>query len=107
VRRIQLSLAAQHDRRTITEYTVGRFGVTQARRLRVAFEQALHRLAESPNLWRGNPELDPPGRTFQYFPLLKTFLIVYEASPDRIRVARLLHGARDLARELDDEPGDE
>lgn len=102
---IELSLASQDDRRQITGYTVRRFGVTQARRLRNAFEQALRRLAESPELGKSQPEIDPPGRSFRYFVLLRTFIIVYEPVEDGIRVARLIHGARDLSRELDDDPG--
>jgi hypothetical protein len=38
---------------------------------------------------------------------MKSFIIVYEPTDDGIRVARLLHGARYLAAELDRDAGDD
>lgn len=104
--RFVLSAAARTDRREITAYTVERFGIQQARRLREHFQATLIRLAESPSLGRAHEELDPEGHSFRYFVVMKTFLIVYEPSPDGIRVARLLHSARDLAAELHRHAGD-
>lgn len=105
--RVVLSAAARLDRREITTYTVDRFGLAQARRLRDRFQAALRSLAESPGIGRTNEELDPPGKSFRYLVVMKTFLIVYEPTEDGIRVARLLHGARNLAAELDRDPGDD
>lgn len=103
--RIVLSHAARDDRREITEYTVARFGLQQARRLRDHFEATLVKLAESPLIGHTNKELDPPGYSFRYFPVMKSFVIVYEPTKDGIRVARFLHGARNLAVELDHDSG--
>lgn len=105
--RVVLSEAARFDRREITAYTVERFGLAQARRLRDRFEATLNSLAESPLIGRTNEELDPPGRSFRYFVVMKSFIIVYEPTDEGIRVARLLHGARNLAAELDRDAGDE
>ncbi len=105
--RVILSEAARQDRRAITEYTVDRFGIQQARRLRDRFEAALRALAESPLIGRGREELDPSGHTFRYLVVLKSFVIVYEPTEDGIRVARLLHGARNLAAELKRDAGNE
>jgi toxin ParE1/3/4 len=105
--RVVLSEAARADRREITAYTVERFGIQQARRLRDRFEATLNRLAESPLIGRTNEELDPPGRCFRYFVVMKSFVIVYEPIDGGIRVVRLLHGARNLSAELDRDPGDE
>ena len=105
--RVVLSEAARIDRRQITAYTVERFGIQQARRLRDRFQATLHSLAESPLLGRTNGELDPPGRSFRYFVMMRSFLIVYEPTDEGIRVARLLHGARNLAAELDRDAGDD
>jgi hypothetical protein len=38
---------------------------------------------------------------------MKSFIIVYEPTDDGIRVARLLHGARNLAIELDRDSGED
>ena len=105
--RVVLSEAARLDRREITAYTVERFGVQQARRLRDRFEAALNILAESPLIGHTNEELDPPGRAFRYSVVIKRFIIVYEPTAEGIRVARLLHGARNLAAELDRDAGEE
>ena len=94
-----LSVSARDDRREITAYTVDRFGFGQARRLRDQFQVTLNNLAESPLIGRTNEELDPPGRSFRYFVVMKSFILVYEPTGDGIRVARLLHGARRLAAE--------
>lgn len=105
--RVVLSEAARIDRRVITAYTVEHFGLALARRLRDRFQAALNSLAESPSIGRTNEELDPPGHTFRYSVVMKSFIIVYEPTDDGIRVARLLHGARHLAAELDRDAGDD
>lgn len=105
--RVVLSEAARIDRREITAFTVERFGIEQARRLRAQFEATLDRLAESPFLGRTNAELDPEGHAFRYFVVMKSFVIVYEPAKDGIRVARLLHSARNLAAELGRDAGDD
>ena len=104
--RVVFSEAARGDRREITAFTVERFGLGQARRLRDQFQTTLNNLAESPLMGRTDEELDPPGRSFRYFVVLKSFLIVYESTDEGIRVARLLHGTRNLAAELDRDSGD-
>ena len=70
-------------------------------------QATLNNLAESPLIGRTNEELDPPGRSFRYFTVVKSFIIVYEPMDDGIRVARLLHGVRNLAAELDRDAGDD
>ena len=104
--RIAFSEAARDDRRTITAHTVERFGVHQARRLRANFERVLNTLADTPTIGRPRPELDPPGRTFRYLVVMKLFIIVYQPTATGIRVARILHGMRSLAAELDRDAGD-
>jgi plasmid stabilization system protein ParE len=39
--------------------------------------------------------------------VLGSFVVVYEAADDGIRVARVLHGARKLAAELERDAGDD
>ena len=105
--RVVLSEAARNDRRAITAYTVELFGVKQARRLRDQFEAAINALAEFPFTGHAKEELDPPGHSFRYSVVVKSFIIVYEPTDDGIRVARLLHGARNLAAELERDAGEE
>ncbi|TDJ69151.1 MAG: type II toxin-antitoxin system RelE/ParE family toxin [Planctomycetota bacterium] len=105
--RVVFSEAARIDRRSITAYSVERFGIEQARRLRERFQATLNALAEPPLLGRTNEDLDPPGHSFRYFVVMKIFIIAYESTDNRIRVVRLLHGARNLAAELDRDAGDD
>ena len=105
--RIVFSEAARDDRRAITAYTVEQFGIHQARRLRAHFERVLNILAGAPTIGRLRGELDPPGHTFRYFVARKLFLIVYEPTDTGIRVARIMHGMRNLAAELDRDAGDD
>lgn len=104
---VAFSKAARADRRAITAYTVKRFGVEQARRLREHFEATIDSLAAAPLTGHRRGDVDPPGRSFRYLSVLKTFIIVYEPTDDGIRVVRLLHGACNLAAEIARDAGDE
>lgn len=105
--RFVFSESAGEDRRAITAYTVKRFGIAQARKLRRNFERALDTLADSPMIGAQRPELDPAGHSFRYFVVMKSFIIVYQPTNSGIRVARILHAMRDLAAELDRDAGAE
>jgi plasmid stabilization system protein ParE len=105
--KVVFSKAARSDRREITAYTVRRFGVDQARQLRQSFQSKISALARTPMMGHRREELDPPGRSFRYLTVMKSFIVVYEPADDGIRVVRLLHGARNLARELARDAGDE
>ncbi|HVS10631.1 MAG TPA: type II toxin-antitoxin system RelE/ParE family toxin [Planctomycetota bacterium] len=105
--RIVISHAARLDRREITAYTAEQFGVDSARRLRRRFEAVLNALADSPLIGRACKSLDPPGRTFRYLLVARTFIVVYEPLKGGIRVARILHGSRNLAAELQREAGED
>ena len=96
--RLTLSDAARIDRRAITAYTVERLGIPQARRLRDHFQATVESLAESPLIGCTMEELDPPGHTFRYFTVMKSFIVVYEPMDGGIRIARILHGARNLGK---------
>ncbi|MCY4058793.1 MAG: type II toxin-antitoxin system RelE/ParE family toxin [Gammaproteobacteria bacterium] len=105
--RVVFSEAARADRREITDYTVERFGIGQGRRLRANFARAVESLAATPRIGSLREALDPPGRTFRYFVVMKRFVIVYQPTATGIRIARILHGMRNLAAELDRDAGDE
>jgi len=106
VSRLVFSSAARLDRQSITAYTIENFGVEHARRLRQRFEAALNALADSPLVGRTCEALDPLGHAFRYFVVAKLFIVVYEPIENGIRVARILHGARNLAAELEHDSGD-
>lgn len=105
--RVRLSRAAESDLEAIDDYTIEHFGLAQAIRTAATFEAALIHLADHPLSGRLNEEHSPPGRDFRYRLVLSSFVIVYEPWEEGIRVARVLHGARDLQVELERESGDE
>ena len=104
-RRIVVSEAARDDQRAITAYTAERFGVAQARRLRTTFERVIDLLADTPAIGQQRPDLDPPGHSFRYFVVMKLFIVVYKPTEAGIEIARILHGKRHLAAELDRDSG--
>ena len=84
--RIIFSKAAREDRWDITGYTVERFGIGQARRPRDRFQEILTTLADNPQMGPSRTELGPPGYSFRYFVVMKTFLLVYRPISDgRVR----------------------
>jgi plasmid stabilization system protein ParE len=64
-------------------------------------------IAGAPQLGALRRELDPPGHAFRYFVVSRSFVIVYEPVAGGIRVARLIHGARNLTVELGLDSGDQ
>jgi plasmid stabilization system protein ParE len=104
---IHYSRSAAQDRQSILEFTVEHFGLRQAWRLRDRMESSLLALADAPQLGSLRQEPDPPGHTFRYFVVSRSFVVVYEPVAGGIRVARLIHGARNLTVELELDAGDQ
>lgn len=100
MRRLLISAAARRDRDVIDDYTGEQFGLDQSQRLRDAFEIALNNLQRMPGTGRARPEISPVGRQFRSVVVLGAFLIVYEVADDAVKIARILHAARDLPNEL-------
>lgn len=75
--------------------------------MRANFERVLSILADTPTIGHLRDELDPPGHSFRYFVVMKRFIVVYEPTEPGIRVARILHGTRNLAAELNRDAGDD
>ncbi len=105
--RVKLSRAAAADLEAIDDYTIEHFGVAQAKKTLAAFEAALVALADRPRAGRLDEDHSPSGRPLRFRVVKSSFVIVYEPWEEGIRVARVLHGARFLAAELEREPGDD
>ena len=105
--RIQLSPATADDVRDIREWTRENLGLPQSARVTRHLLAALEALADTPLSGRRKKECDPPGRSFRYRVVMSRFLVVYEPAGGEIRVARILHGARDVSAELERDPGAE
>jgi toxin ParE1/3/4 len=107
VRRVSLSKVAAADLEAIDDYTIEHFGLNQAVRTSERFRETFEQLGEMPRSGQLRPELSPRGREFRYRTVLGSFVVVYERADDGIRVARVLHGARNLVVELERDAGDD
>lgn len=103
--RFELSRVATKDIREIRRYTRKHFGPAQVAKLRERFQEVFEGLAASPAIGQQRAEYDPPEKEFRYHPVLRSFVVVYEPVEDGVRVARVLHGARDLAAALELDSG--
>lgn len=107
MRRFTLSRSAALDLNEIDLQTIERFGFDQADRTDAALYEAMHSLADMPTMGHRREDLDPPGRQFLYWPVLRRYLIVYQPSEEGIRVARIVDASRDLRSVLTRDSGEE
>lgn len=107
MKRVFLSRAAEADLEEIDEQTIARFGLGQAITTTERFRETFRSLADMPHSGALRPDISPAGRPLRYRMVLRSFVVVYEPTDRGIRVARILHGARDLVAELDRDAGDD
>lgn len=101
-----LSRSAELDLDEIDLRTIELFGFAQADKTDAAFYKAFHELGAMPRMGHRRSDLDPPGREFLCWTVLRRFLIVYEPTKGGIRVARIIDGSRDLRSVLTEDEGD-
>lgn len=65
-----------------------------------AFNSSVELLSRMPEIGRGRPDLGTAETQSWRVKGFRKYLIFYEALPDRVRLLRVLHGARDLQAEL-------
>ena len=102
-----LSDAAEDDLRSILLHMEEQSGLPRALILHRRLESALERLSVFPFIGRTRVEFDPAGRRFRYATLLGSFIAAYRVIEGEVRIARIVHGARNVATELERNPGDE
>ena len=65
-----------------------------------AFKSSVELLSRMPEIGRARPDLGAPGTRSWRVKGFRKYLIFYEAFPDRVRLLRVLHAARDLQAEF-------
>ncbi|MBU6409199.1 MAG: type II toxin-antitoxin system RelE/ParE family toxin [Verrucomicrobia bacterium] len=65
-----------------------------------AFKSSVELLSRMPKIGRARPDLGAPETRSWRVNGFRNHLIFYESLPDRVRLLRVLHGARDLQAEL-------
>lgn len=94
--KLKLSRKAAIDLAEIADYTIGEFGVEQARRYRDSLEGCFNSLYNNHFLGRSADELAPKLRRIRQ----QAHTIFYLPSPDQILIVRVLHHSRDSSRHL-------
>ena len=74
---------------------------TAAVRFVEAFKSSVELLSQRPEIGRARPDLGTPETRSWRVKGFHKYLIFYESLPDRVRLLRVLHGARDLQAELE------
>ena len=80
---------------------IGPHHPSAAARFVEAFKSSVVLLAKMPGLGRARPDLGAPETRSWRVSGFRKYLIFYDVQPDRLRLLRVLHGARDLQAELE------
>ena len=93
---LRLSRRAETDLAEIADYTIGEFGITQARQYRDSIMACFESLANNPHLGRSANELSPGLRRIRQ----QAHVIFYLHRQDQILIVRVLHHSMDFERHL-------
>lgn len=97
--KFRLARAAERDLQEIKDF-IARDSVDAAARVLSRLERAFDELAEMPGLGHRRDDLTP--EDFRFWSVFD-YLIVYDPNASPLAVVRVLHGRRDVNRELDPE----
>ena len=97
VRAVIISAAAEEDVRNIAHY-IARDNPQAAGLFEIEFAEAIERLREFPQMGHTTKEFHEPVLLARISERFRRYLICYRIVNDsRIRIVRVLHGARDIA----------
>ena len=88
----ELSQEADNDLSQIYDYTIEKFGTSQAIEYLTSFEQVFQSLCSNPKLGRKRDEIRKRVRSFSN----ESHVVFYTILEDRIRIIRVLHASRDI-----------
>lgn len=94
VKRYVLSQQADADIEEIFDHTRKEFGLDQAVKYLLEFEELFSMLVKHPNLGRDRPEIKAGLKSIAK----SSHVVFYRKMPDYIRIVRVLHGSRDIPR---------
>jgi toxin ParE1/3/4 len=90
----RLTSRAESDLAEIADYTIGNFGIEQARRYRDALETCFETIADNPKLGREVDKLAPKLRRHQH----KSHVVFYLPQKKGVLIVRVLYENRDFER---------
>ena len=94
--RLDLSIAAASDLKSISDYTFENWGPEQADEYLGGIWDLLEKIADQPDGYRLRPEFGPGCRSARH----RRHVIFFVAKADRVEVLRVLHGAMDFGSHL-------
>jgi plasmid stabilization system protein ParE len=94
--RVRVTELAKRDLRRILSDLNERAGFRVVERYAVEFKDAYRRLAEMPGIGPPRPALGPHAR----IAIVRPYIIIYDHDDDAVTVLRVLHGKRDITRDL-------
>jgi len=93
---VQLALEAEKDLESVFDYTFAEFGIEQAEKYTLEFQDSFDLLAEHPFSGRERNEIREGLRSLPK----DAHVIFYRVFKNHIRIVRVLHGSRDIHRFL-------
>jgi toxin ParE1/3/4 len=98
--RLAFTPQAREDYEDALLYSLREWGEDQRARYAAAVEAGFERLREFPNLGRARDDLSPGCRIYR----VEQHLVIYSVRGTTLRILRLLHHRRDIARAMQDQP---
>jgi toxin ParE1/3/4 len=92
----ELSQEADNDLQEIYDYTTDNFGAEQAAKYLTGLEDLFYALCAQPHTGRMRNEIRKGIRSSSYL----SHIVFYRITEQRIRIVRVLHASRDLAKFL-------
>jgi len=96
VRELRLSRRAENDLADIADFTIGTFGIPQARKYREQFSSCFASLLANPHLGRSAEELAPGLRRIRQ----QAHVVFYLPSEGEVLIVRVLHHSMDFERHM-------
>jgi toxin ParE1/3/4 len=103
VKPVILSPSARLDLLEIDLQTFELFGYEQSIATEDEFKRVFAMLSANPELGQVREDLSTPGKAFRMWIVLRRFVVVYEDTPESLRIIRIVDGARDLPSLLEPE----
>ena len=94
----ELSAEADSDLDEIFDYTAHEFGMDQAVKYTLAFDEIFERLSQNPQSGLDRKEIRNGLRSI----INDKHVVFYRILKDRVRIVRILHGSRDLTKHFSD-----
>lgn len=102
--RLRVRPEADRDTDRAADYYLREADLEVALQFLAAVDQAYQRLVEHPHIGASVKTFEPRLAELRFWPVpgFESYLVFYVPSPGVVEVVRVLHGARDVARLLED-----